>query len=285
MLAVATYSSNLSFASATLQDDKSVVLEAVKQDGRALRYVSKRLKDNKEVVALAIEKDVQNLAYASKRLQKLFGHDFSKMFSIEFDAKIKDSSSVALGIKSTLALKEITIMQNRVGGKVLLGKYKVKTGQPVDYYTSLNLKKTEDTNGSITIIALDTKGKKHRRTKSFSIMKSSTKAKKKYLSKEAELNAFIAQKYKRHIMKLGMKDEMAYGAFMVMHPMVDTSYIKHVIGKVGKKVVFDFHCSSSLREDPFFRFTFNAPKASGKLEIIVTDNKGEKKSFYKAYEI
>ena len=44
---------NLEWASETLQDDKEVVMEALKQDGEALEFASTRLKGDKEVLQLA----------------------------------------------------------------------------------------------------------------------------------------------------------------------------------------------------------------------------------------
>ena len=52
-----------------LEDDKDVVLEAVKNSGWALKYASKRLQDDKDVVFKAIKYNGRALKYASKRLQ------------------------------------------------------------------------------------------------------------------------------------------------------------------------------------------------------------------------
>lgn len=282
---IRTYSSNLSYASKALQDDKELVKEAIIQDGRALRYASKRLKNDKEIVLLAIEKDVENLAYASEELQIKFGKNESKKFQIKFNPNVENLASVPLGIKSSLALAQISIIHNTKKNKNVVGRYNIPKGEPVNYYTSINLKDIKDDNSTLSIVALGIDGEKYIIEKQFSQIKKSQNYKQEYNSKDEALNAFTEQKYKRHIMKLRMKDEVAYGAFMVMHPMLKSSYIKHIVGRIGNKIVFDFHCSSILREDPFFRFTFNAPNISGKLEIVVTDNKGEKKHFYKAYEI
>jgi len=66
---------------------------------------------------------------------------------------------------------------------------------------------------------------------------------------------------------------------------MEEDYIEHIVAKIGTNIVFELNTSSTLRVDPFFRFTFNAPKKSGRLEIIVTDNQGKKRSFYKEYKI
>ena len=65
-------------ASAALKDDREIVLEAVKQDGRALEYASAALKDDREIVLeavkaeLALYKDdlaIVQLKYASAALK------------------------------------------------------------------------------------------------------------------------------------------------------------------------------------------------------------------------
>ncbi len=288
---VRTYSSNLSYASTALQDDKGIVLEAVKQDGRALRYASKRLKNDKEVVTLALKSNVANLVYASSSLQKVLGLKKEKV-QIDFNKEIEDLSSVPLGIQSSLALKSVTIMHD----KKILGKYVVTKGEPVDYHLSLNLNHgVGEHNGTVEILLETLKGKKQVIKKHYAKAKGVKRLSEKYSCRDEALSSFTEQKYKRHILKLRIKDEVAYGAFMVMHPMLSqeeakplalkADYIEHVVGKIGQKVVFDFHSSARLRSDPFFRFTFNAPKKSGILEMIVTDNRGKKRSFYKAYEI
>ena len=162
----------------------------------------------------------------------------------------------------------------------------------MDYYLSMNLKETK---GSVLIELEDPKGKIRRIEKNFSKGTTTKRKIRTYKNKDDALNQITEQKYKRYIMKLRIKDELAYGAFMVMHPLLGekeakslkmkADYIVHVVGKVNKKIVFDFNTSARLRVDPFFRFTFNAPKKSGKLEIVVTDNRGKTQSFYKAYKI
>jgi hypothetical protein len=59
-------------ASDRLKDDPEIVLAAVKQDGDSLYFASDRLKDDKEVVLAAREKHFWPLDYASDRLQKEF---------------------------------------------------------------------------------------------------------------------------------------------------------------------------------------------------------------------
>jgi hypothetical protein len=296
LLSVRTYSSNLSYASDSLQDDKEIVLEAVKQDGKALRYASKRLKNDKEIVRVALKSDASNLAYASKAMQKLLGYKENSEIQIEFNEKIKNLESVPLGIKSTLALKSISLFHENKQGKSLIGQYSVTKDEPVDYYIALNLNNgIGEHNGTIYIELEALDGKKHLVEKKYVEVKGTKELYKKYKNKDIALNSFTEQKYKRHIMKLRIKDEVAYGAFMVMHPMLGKKdakaldmkedYIKHIVAKIGNNVVFDFETSATLRVDPFFRFTFNAPKKSGKLEIVVTDNQGNKKRFYKDYTI
>jgi hypothetical protein len=296
LISVRTYSSNLSYASKALQDDKSLVLEAVKIDGRALRYASKRLKNDKEVVRLAIKNDAQNVLYASSALQKKLGVKVEEDIQIEFSEKVADLESVPLGIKTNLPFKSIKIMQESKRGKSVVGLYHVPNSEPIDYYIALNLSNGFKGNeGSIVIELEDENGKKQLIKKHFFQDKGKKMLHEKYKNSDDALNCMTEQKYKRHIVKLRIKDELAYGAFMVMHPMLrekdakvlnlDADFIEHVVGKVGKKVVFDFDTSSMLRSDPFFRFTFNSPTKSGKLEITVTDNKGKSRVFYKVYEI
>jgi hypothetical protein len=59
----------LQFASECLQDDKEVVLTAVKNIGYAFEYASKRLQANKEVVSEACRKAPSTFKYASKELK------------------------------------------------------------------------------------------------------------------------------------------------------------------------------------------------------------------------
>ena len=296
LLSVRTYSSNLSYASDILQDDKEIVLEAVRQDGKALRYASKRLKNDKEVVKIALKSDASNLAYASKAMQKLLGYKENGKIQIEFNEKIKNLESVPLGIKSTLALKSISLFHENKQGKSLIGQYAVSKDEPVDYYIALNLNDgIGEHNGSIVIELEALDGKKYFVKKKYVKIKGTKELCTKYSNKDTALNSFTEQKYKRHIMKLRIKDEVAYGAFMVMHPMLGKKdakaldmkedYIEHIVAKIGSNIVFELKTSSILRVDPFFRFTFNAPKKSGRLEIIVTDNQGKRKRFYKEYTI
>ena len=54
-----------------LQDDKEVVLAAVKENGFALRFASDRLKDDEDIVRAAVRRNRRALRFASERLQKL----------------------------------------------------------------------------------------------------------------------------------------------------------------------------------------------------------------------
>jgi hypothetical protein len=56
-------------ASARLQDNEAVVLAAVKEDGTTLTYASARLKDDEAIVLAAVEQDSYALIYASARLR------------------------------------------------------------------------------------------------------------------------------------------------------------------------------------------------------------------------
>lgn len=50
-------------------NNKQAVLEAVKQDGRALEFASDGLKNDKEIVLESIQQDGKNIAYASNELR------------------------------------------------------------------------------------------------------------------------------------------------------------------------------------------------------------------------
>jgi hypothetical protein len=60
----------LSVAVDEIKNDKEVVLEAVKTKGSCLEYASKRLKNDKEVVIRAVKNDWSALEYVSEDLQK-----------------------------------------------------------------------------------------------------------------------------------------------------------------------------------------------------------------------
>ena len=59
----------LRYASKKLRGDKEVVLEAVKSDGWALEYASEELRRDREVVLEAVRQQGDALAYASKELK------------------------------------------------------------------------------------------------------------------------------------------------------------------------------------------------------------------------
>jgi serine/threonine protein kinase/uncharacterized membrane protein YqjE len=60
----------LGVASVEHQNDKEVVLQAVKKDGRALKFASKELQNDKEVVLQAVKQNGNALEFASKELRK-----------------------------------------------------------------------------------------------------------------------------------------------------------------------------------------------------------------------
>ena len=59
----------LRFASEELRDDKKVVLEAVKQDGRALRFASEKLCNDKDIQIAAgiIEPSIDDIIADAKK--------------------------------------------------------------------------------------------------------------------------------------------------------------------------------------------------------------------------
>ena len=59
----------LQYASKLLRNDKEVVLEAVKQDGRPLEYASNELKNDKEIVLKAVKQNGWALEYVSQQFQ------------------------------------------------------------------------------------------------------------------------------------------------------------------------------------------------------------------------
>jgi hypothetical protein len=61
----------IKYASEELKNDKEVVLEALTRDGCSLFYVSKELQNNREVVLEAVKQDGRSLFFASKELQEL----------------------------------------------------------------------------------------------------------------------------------------------------------------------------------------------------------------------
>lgn len=67
--AVKQDSGALAQASEIFKNDKEVVLEAVKKYGWSLRHASERLKNDREIVLEAIKQDGKILYYASKNLQ------------------------------------------------------------------------------------------------------------------------------------------------------------------------------------------------------------------------
>ena len=60
---------NLEYASATLRNDRDVVLTAVQQNGRSLQYASETLRNDRDVVLAAVEQNGYSLEYASSDLK------------------------------------------------------------------------------------------------------------------------------------------------------------------------------------------------------------------------
>jgi hypothetical protein len=67
--AVKEFGKDLRYASKELQDDREVVLEAVKQYGKALKFASPRLKADREIVTTAILRYASTMAFASDSLK------------------------------------------------------------------------------------------------------------------------------------------------------------------------------------------------------------------------
>ena len=70
LFAIKNNSAALEFASSKLQNDKEVVIESVKQNGMLLRFASKNLQKDKEIVLIAVKNYGFALRYASRALQK-----------------------------------------------------------------------------------------------------------------------------------------------------------------------------------------------------------------------
>lgn len=51
-------------------NNKAEVLEAVKNDGRAVKYASPRLRDDKKIILIAVKQYGWAIEFASKRLQR-----------------------------------------------------------------------------------------------------------------------------------------------------------------------------------------------------------------------
>ena len=99
----------LQFASAALKDDREIVLEAVKQNGRALEYVSAALKDDREIVLEAVKQNGNALQFASAGLRngglrEYLNHLKSNVFNVPkqtFIATILFGSKAALSIPAS----------------------------------------------------------------------------------------------------------------------------------------------------------------------------------------
>jgi len=59
----------LQFASNQLQNNKNIVIEAVKQNGLVLQLISNELKNDKDVVLQAVKQNGLSLKYASEELK------------------------------------------------------------------------------------------------------------------------------------------------------------------------------------------------------------------------
>jgi hypothetical protein len=75
-----------------LKNDKEVVMVAVAQDGRALRFASDALKNDKEVVMVAVAQDGRALEYASDALKN---DEEVVMFAVAQDGRAKNSSTLS----------------------------------------------------------------------------------------------------------------------------------------------------------------------------------------------
>ena len=53
-----------------MREDREIVLEAVKNDGSALKYASENLKEDREIVLEAVKNDGSALEYASENLKE-----------------------------------------------------------------------------------------------------------------------------------------------------------------------------------------------------------------------
>ena len=69
LAAVKNFGGALDDASKRLQDDREVVLAATKNKGKAFRFASPRLKGNKEVVLAVCRKSKLSLNFASRKLR------------------------------------------------------------------------------------------------------------------------------------------------------------------------------------------------------------------------
>jgi len=59
---------------------------------------------------------------------------------------------------------------------------------------------------------------------------------------------------------------------------IDVEYIKHIIGKVNGKVVFEASTSGFMSENPLLKFSFTGAKKGDELEFDITDNNGKTKT-------
>jgi hypothetical protein len=75
-----------------LKNDKEVVMVAVAQDGRALRFASDALKNDKEVVMVAVAQDGRALEYASDALKN---DEEVVMFAVAQGGRAKNSSTLS----------------------------------------------------------------------------------------------------------------------------------------------------------------------------------------------
>jgi len=57
---------------------------------------------------------------------------------------------------------------------------------------------------------------------------------------------------------------------------IDVSYIAHMLGKVGDKVVFEATMSGFMAENPLMKFKFTGAKKGDELEFTLIDNNGKK---------
>ena len=79
--AVKTWGRVLEFASEELKTEREVVLEAVKQYGLALSYASEELQNDREVVLVAVKDAGHALEFASAETAKRVGRSSLKQWS------------------------------------------------------------------------------------------------------------------------------------------------------------------------------------------------------------
>ena len=99
----------LQFASASLQDDKEVVLAAVRQNGFALNSASSKLRQDQEVVLAALQQNNEAYEVASeKALKRILHYPYACVYSLSRLHAFKVSSSEH-GLKGDLLKTKILL--------------------------------------------------------------------------------------------------------------------------------------------------------------------------------